>query len=67
MITITLNGKRQVFSAPLTVLALLESLKLDPSRVAVEHNLSVLPRAGYAETPLEDGDRVEIVQFVGGG
>jgi len=67
MITITVNGKQQAFSAPLTVLALLESLNLDPGRVAVEHNLAILPRARYADTCLADGDRLEVVHFVGGG
>ena len=67
MITITCNGKQQILSGPLTVQGLLKTLKLDPARVVVEHNLSILPRAGYAETSLADGDRVEIVEFVGGG
>ena len=65
--TIILNGERYELSGPLTVTALLAQLHIDPLRVAVEHNIVVLKRAGFDETIVRDGDQVEIVNFVGGG
>ena len=53
--------------APVSVSALLERLGIDPRRVAVEHNLVVLKRARYDDTIVNDGDEIEIVNFVGGG
>jgi thiamine biosynthesis protein ThiS len=50
-----------------TLLALVEELGLDPRKVAVERNLEIVPRSLHAKTVLEDGDRIELVQFVGGG
>ena len=64
---ISLNGDPYELAAPLTVTALLEHLKIDPRRVAVEHNLTVLKRATFDTTVINDGDHVEIVNFVGGG
>ena len=64
---ITLNGELQELSGELTVTALLEQLKIDPRRVAVELNLTVLKRATFGETIVRAGDQVEIVNFVGGG
>lgn len=45
----------------------LESLAIDPQRVAVELNLDILPKGEYSQTLLKNGDRLEIVHFVGGG
>ena len=64
---IQLNGERHELSAPLSVSDLLSQLKIDPRRVAVEHNLVVLKRAAFDSTIVRDGDQVEIVNFVGGG
>ena len=64
---ITLNGDRFDVVGPLTVAELLGRLEIDPRRVAVEHNLIVLKRAAFGETFVRDGDKVEIVNFVGGG
>jgi thiamine biosynthesis protein ThiS len=50
-----------------TILALVEELGLDVRKVAVERNLEIVPRSLHAMTALADGDRVELVQFVGGG
>jgi thiamine biosynthesis protein ThiS len=47
--------------------SLLEQLDIDPRRVAVEHNLAILKRHRFGEVIVDDGDRVEIVNFVGGG
>ena len=67
MINIRLNGERRDFETRLTVLALLDHLKIDPRVVAVEHNRAVVKRARYGETVIDDGAEVEIVAFVGGG
>jgi thiamine biosynthesis protein ThiS len=64
---ITLNGDRFELEEPMTVTALLTKLDLDPRRVAVEHNLTILKRQRFTEVVVGDGDRVEIVNFVGGG
>jgi sulfur carrier protein len=64
---ITLNGERFEIEAPLSVTALLEKLEIDPRRVAVEHNLSILKRQRFPEVVVGEGDSVEIVNFVGGG
>jgi thiazole synthase len=64
---ITLNGEKRELTAPVTVDALLASLGIDGRRVAVERNLVVVRRAHYATEVVDDGDEVEIVNFVGGG
>jgi sulfur carrier protein len=64
---ILLNGDATDLPAPLSVLALLERLKIDPRTVAVECNRVVVKRARYADTVVEDGAEIEIVAFVGGG
>ena len=64
---ILLNGEATDLPAPLSVLALLERLGIDPRTVAVECNRVVVKRARYADTVVEDGAEIEIVAFVGGG
>ena len=64
---ITLNGDRFEIDEPLSVTALLRKLEIDPRRVAVEHNLAIVKRHRYPEVVVADGDRIEIVNFVGGG
>jgi sulfur carrier protein len=66
-LTITLNGDPYEIAAPLTVAELLTRLDIDPRRVAVEHNLVVLKRTAFDLTTVQEGDVVEIVNFVGGG
>ena len=61
------NGEALEPAAAADVAALVLELGLDLKKVAVERNLEIVPRSLYAETPLADGDRIEIVQFVGGG
>jgi thiamine biosynthesis protein ThiS len=65
--TIVLNGDPVDVAGPLTLTALLAQLGVDPRRVAVEHNLDVIKRANYDSTQIQDGDQIEIVNFVGGG
>ena len=62
-----INGEAREFPAPLNVDSLLEQLGFDARRVAFERNLEIVPRSAYAQTRLDDGDRVEIVHFIGGG
>ncbi len=67
-----INGEEGSFAtAPtqgtFTLAALIESLGMKPDRVAVELNREIVPRDLWPETPLKDGDRLEIVHFVGGG
>jgi thiamine biosynthesis protein ThiS len=64
---ITLNGDSHEVAGPLTVIDLLAQLEIDSRRVAVEHNLIVLKRDTFATTMVNEGDAVEIVNFVGGG
>lgn len=63
---IILNGEPHETAAT-TIAALVKSLSLDTAKVAVERNLVLVPRSLHAATPVEGGDRVEVVQFVGGG
>lgn len=65
--TIQLNGDPCDLDGPISVAALLASLKIDARRVAVELNLVVLKRAAYDTTIVQPGDSMEIVNFVGGG
>ncbi len=65
--TIHLNGDRFDVAAPITVAQLLAQLEIDSRRVAVEHNLTVLKRDLFDRTPVQEGDAIEIVNFVGGG
>jgi sulfur carrier protein len=66
-IVIQVNGERQETAAGATVASLLNQLGLNSGRVAVEYNLQILPKAKWGETEIAQGDRLEIVQFVGGG
>ena len=65
--TVTINGEVREVPDGLTVAALLGHLSLVAGRVAVERNLEILPRARWDDTAVEQGDRFEIVHFVGGG
>jgi thiamine biosynthesis protein ThiS len=66
-LTITLNGDPFEIARPVTVSALLAQLEIDARRVAVEHNLVVLKRDAFERVLIQEGDAVEIVNFVGGG
>jgi sulfur carrier protein len=66
-VTISLNGEPHELPQPLTVSELLGRLAIDPRRVAIELNLTVLKRSTFETTTVREGDQVEIVNFVGGG
>ena len=65
--TITLNGDRHDIPGPLSISELLAQLEIDARRVAVELNTAVVKKADYDSSVVDDGDAVEIVNFVGGG
>jgi sulfur carrier protein len=65
--TLILNGEERYFPGLTTVAALVEALGLDRRKVAVERNLEIVPRSAYQATAVADGDRIEIVHFIGGG
>jgi thiamine biosynthesis protein ThiS len=62
-----LNGEIKQIANSITVSGLLESLQIEPARVAVEVNLKIIKKADYLNHQLNEGDSVEIVSFVGGG
>jgi sulfur carrier protein len=62
-----LNGEERDVADVVTIADLVGALGLDARKVAVERNLEIAPRSTYADTRLEDGDRIEIVTFIGGG
>ena len=66
-VNVTLNGEAKQLDAPTSVRGLLESLGLDPAKIAVERNLEIVPRGAYGDVAVADGDRLEIVHFIGGG
>jgi sulfur carrier protein len=63
---VQVNGELREVAAT-TILALIQELGLDVRKVAVERNLEIVPRSLHATTGLAEGDRIELVQFVGGG
>jgi sulfur carrier protein len=63
-----INGEDREFNfSPLTLATLVETLGMKPDRVAVELNRDIVPRNLWAQTALNEGDRLEVVHFVGGG
>jgi thiamine biosynthesis protein ThiS len=65
--TLHINGEIRDFPSPLSLSSLIEQLGMKQDRVAVELNHDIVPRDRWAATSLADGDRLEIVHFVGGG
>jgi sulfur carrier protein len=66
-LNLTINGEARAFAAIANVADLIGALDLDPRKVAIERNLAIVPRSLYGDTALADGDRIEIVHFIGGG
>ncbi len=64
---LVINGEDRTIPGPLTLSELVEQLGMKSDRVAVELNLDIVPREQWLVTQLADGDRLEIVHFVGGG
>jgi sulfur carrier protein len=66
-IRVHVNGETKQLPPGTSVRALLDHLGLNPGRVAIEYNLEILPKTKWELTQVAAGDRLEIVQFVGGG
>jgi thiazole synthase len=64
---VTINGESRLLDGSLTVEGLLADLGVDQRKVAVERNLEIVPKSAYGATSLSDGDKLEIVHFIGGG
>ena len=67
MITLSVNGQSRKVEKVANIAGLLEELSLSGKRVAVEKNGEIVPRSRYGETPVAEGDELEIVVAVGGG
>ena len=67
MIEIKLNGETKTIDAEVTIDRLLDLFSLPRQRVAIEHNLAVVSRDEWPVTIVREGDKVEVVHFVGGG
>jgi sulfur carrier protein len=64
---VTVNGERRSFPAGTTLTGVVDALGVPPERVAIELNRAIVKRELWAETPVDSGAEIEIVQFVGGG
>ena len=64
---VQINGELREFEEPQSVRSIVTGLGLDPRKIAVEHNLEIVPRSAYDRTAVAAGDRLEIVHFIGGG
>src|SRR5450755_4464851 len=64
---VTINGEKRELGGGMSVRDLLAGLGLDPAKIAVERNLEILPRSQYGSVTVGEGDRFEIVHFIGGG
>lgn len=64
---LTINGEERQVAEVATISELVAALSLDTRKVAVERNLEIVPRSLHGQTPVGDGDRIEIVHFIGGG
>jgi len=62
-----INGEEKTFVDELSLAGLIEQMGMKGDRVAVELNREIVPRAQWTATALRDGDRLEVVHFVGGG
>jgi len=64
---VIVNGEERTLETAQSVEKLLVNIGLDPKKVAVERNLEIVPKSQFNETMLADGDKLEIVHFIGGG
>jgi len=64
---VTINGEGRELDGPVSVSGLLAGLGLDPAKIAVERNLEIVPRSQYGAVMVGEGDRLEVVHFIGGG
>ena len=66
-VRLTINGEAREVNGVGDIADLIAHLGLDVRKLAIERNLEIVPRSLYGATPLADGDRIEIVHFIGGG
>mgnify|MGYP003631498817 CR=1 FL=1 len=66
-VSISVNGEHRRVVAGMTIAELAAELGLEPTKVAVERNMEIVPRSTLADVRVDDGDDFEIVTFVGGG
>jgi len=64
---IIVNGKAREIQDGICIQELLDQMQLDCMQLVVEHNKNIIPRQRLAETPLNNGDTLEVIHFVGGG
>ena len=64
---ITINGEPREFQQSMTVHKLVEQLELDRRKIAIERNMTIVPSSKYRDVDVEEGDAIEIVEFIGGG
>jgi thiazole synthase len=66
-LNVTINGEVRHLNAEVSLQDLLVGLGMDPKKIAVERNSAIVPRSTYADVTVADGDKYEIVHFIGGG
>ena len=64
---ITLNGKKFNLETGSNIVNLIDKLDLNADKLAIERNLEIVPKSKFAMTIIEEGDKLEIVHFIGGG
>ncbi len=64
---ITLNGEKFALETGSNIVNLIDKLDLDVDKLAIERNLEIVPKSKFAMTIIEEGDKLEIVHFIGGG
>ena len=64
---ITLNGEKFTLETGSNIVNLIDKLDLDVNKLAIERNLEIVPKSKFAMTIIEEGDKLEIVHFIGGG
>lgn len=67
MITLTINGDSHTCDKATTLTQLLISMEIDPTKVAVERNMEIVPKSQFERQKIENNDTLEIVHFIGGG
>ena len=67
MINVTINGDQHSLDNAVCLVDLLEKFDIEHDKVAIEHNLEIVPKSTFANVMVGDGDNLEIVHFIGGG
>ena len=67
MINVKINGDTHSLDDPLSLCDLLARFEIEKDKVAIEHNLAIVPKSTFDQVMVDDGDNLEIVHFIGGG